>query len=54
MAQTCLLAAASCPGVNKVLLSATDPAHWGQALDALAHGPVPPSHLRKALDVLAA
>ncbi|WP_322974025.1 aldo-keto reductase family protein [Actinacidiphila oryziradicis] len=51
-AQACLLAVASCHGLTKVLLSATDPAHWVNALAALDSEPLPPEHLRKILDVL--
>lgn len=53
-AAACLLAAASCPGVSKVLLSASSAAHWDAALAALAEDPIPPSTLRSVLDVLAA
>ncbi|MGW0766253.1 hypothetical protein [Streptomyces sp. NPDC002676] len=34
-AQACLLAAASCPGVTRILLSASSPAHWAEAQAAL-------------------
>ncbi|MFJ9740114.1 aldo/keto reductase [Streptomyces sp. NPDC101166] len=53
-AQACLLAAASCPGVTKVLLSASEPAHWAEAHAALREPAVPIPTLRKVLDVLAA
>ncbi len=52
-AQACLLAAASCPGVSKVLLSASTAAHWDAARTALAAPPIPADALRKVLDVLA-
>jgi aryl-alcohol dehydrogenase-like predicted oxidoreductase len=52
-AQACLLAAASCPGVSKVLLSASTAAHWDAARAALAEPPIPADALRKVLDVLA-
>lgn len=51
--QACLLAVASCPGVTRVLLSASDSAHWYDARAALAKPPVPVATLRKVLDVLA-
>ncbi|WP_431980824.1 aldo/keto reductase [Streptomyces qinglanensis] len=51
--QVCLLAAASCPGVTRVLLSASSPAHWAEARAALREPPVPTPTLRKVLDVLA-
>ncbi|WP_329309644.1 aldo/keto reductase [Streptomyces sp. NBC_01262] len=51
--QACLLAAASCPGVSNVLLSASTPAHWDAALAALAEPAIAPEALRKVLDVLA-
>jgi len=53
IAQACLLAVASCPGVSKVLLSASTPAHWDAARTALDEPPLPAETLRKALDVLA-
>jgi aryl-alcohol dehydrogenase-like predicted oxidoreductase len=53
IAQACLLAVASCPGITRVLLSASDPAHWEEARAALAMPPLPVSTLRKVLDVLA-
>lgn len=53
VAQACLLAAASCPGVTKVLLSASAPAHWEAALAALDQAAIPPWTLRKVCDVLA-
>ncbi|MEU7205526.1 aldo/keto reductase [Streptomyces sp. NPDC045470] len=54
IAQACLLAVASCPGVSRVLLSASHRAHWNAALGALAADPIPPTRLRSVLDVLAA
>ncbi|MFH8591614.1 aldo/keto reductase [Streptomyces rimosus] len=54
IAQACLLATASCPGVSRVLLSASHRAHWNAALGALAAEPIPPTRLRSVLDVLAA
>lgn len=53
IAQACLLAVASCPGVSKVLLSASTPAHWDAARAALDEPPLPAETLRKVLDVLA-
>ncbi|GAA2640996.1 aldo/keto reductase [Streptomyces vastus] len=53
-AQACLLAAASCPGVTRILLSASTPAHWSEAQTALRNPAVPVPTLRKVLDVLAA
>ncbi|WP_411140074.1 aldo/keto reductase [Streptomyces sp. x-80] len=51
--QACLLAVASCPGVTRVLLSASSPAHWAEARAALREPPIPATTLRKVLDVLA-
>jgi aryl-alcohol dehydrogenase-like predicted oxidoreductase len=53
-AQACLLAAASCPGVTRILLSASTPAHWGEAQGALRNPAIPVPTLRKVMDVLAA
>ncbi|WP_330338766.1 aldo/keto reductase [Streptomyces sp. NBC_00557] len=53
-AQACLLAAASCPGVTRILLSASTPAHWAEAQAALRSPAIPTPTLRKVLDVLAA
>jgi hypothetical protein len=50
----CLTAAASCPGVTKILLSTADAGHWQTALAALDQPPIPTDILRKVLDVLAA
>lgn len=54
IAQACLLAVASCPGVTRVLLSASSPQHWNDAREALARPPLPARTLRKVLDVLTA
>ncbi|MFE1959219.1 aldo/keto reductase [Streptomyces sp. NPDC059479] len=51
--QACLLAVASCPGVTRVLLSASTPAHWAEGRAALREPPVTVPTLRKVLDVLA-
>lgn len=51
--QASLLAAASCPGVTRILLSASTPAHWTEAQAALQRPAVPVPALRKVLDVLA-
>ncbi|MFD3413052.1 aldo/keto reductase [Streptomyces cyaneofuscatus] len=51
-AAACLLAAASCPSLDVVLLSASSPPHWSAAQDAIA-SPLTPGHLRKVTDVLA-
>ncbi|MFJ9250897.1 hypothetical protein [Streptomyces sp. NPDC101776] len=48
-----LAAAASCPGVTRVLLSASTPAHWTDALTVTAAPAIPPDTPRTALDVLA-
>ncbi|MGW0708162.1 aldo/keto reductase [Streptomyces sp. NPDC002643] len=53
-AQACLLAAASCPGVTRILLSTSAPAHWAEAQAALRSPAIPVPTLRKVLDVLAA
>ncbi|MFJ9855496.1 aldo/keto reductase [Streptomyces sp. NPDC101150] len=53
VAQACLLAAASCPGLTKVLLSASNPAHWESACAELAQPAIPPPILRKVCDALA-
>ncbi|RKN09620.1 aldo/keto reductase [Streptomyces radicis] len=53
VAQACLLAVASCPGVTRVLLSASNPAHWEEARAVFSMPPLPVSTLRKVLDVLA-
>ncbi|MFG3010079.1 aldo/keto reductase [Streptomyces cinerochromogenes] len=52
-AQGCLLAAASCPGVTRTLLSTSSPAHWAEAREALRCPAIPVPTLRKVLDVLA-
>lgn len=51
-AAACLLAAASCPSLDVVLLSASSPPHWSAAQDVIA-SPLDPGHLRKVTDVLA-
>ncbi|PZT72443.1 MULTISPECIES: aldo/keto reductase [unclassified Streptomyces] len=53
IAQACLLAAASCPGVTRILLSTSTPAHWTEAQAALRSPAIPVPTLRKVLDVLA-
>ncbi|MCX4764130.1 aldo/keto reductase [Streptomyces sp. NBC_01275] len=52
--QACLLATASCPGVTRILLSTSTPAHWAEAQTALRSPAIPVPTLRKVLDVLAA
>ncbi|MFE5827538.1 aldo/keto reductase [Streptomyces erythrochromogenes] len=47
-----LLAAASCPSLDVVLLSASTAQHWNAAKDAIA-SPLDPGQLRKVTDVLA-
>ncbi|MGF1430438.1 aldo/keto reductase [Kitasatospora sp. LaBMicrA B282] len=47
-----LLVAASCPGLDVVLLSASSPQHWNDAAKALAD-PLAADQLRKVIDVLA-
>lgn len=54
IAQACLLAVASCPGVTRILLSASDPRHWAAARVALARPPITVPALRKVIDVLSA
>lgn len=54
VAQCCLLATASCPGVTDVLLAASTSEHWAQASAAVSHPALPHPTLRKVLDVLAA
>ncbi|WP_404949531.1 aldo/keto reductase [Streptomyces sp. ARC14] len=51
-AQAALRVALSAPGVSRVLLSASTPAHWAEALGAAAREPLPPEHLRRIIDVL--
>ena len=53
LAEACLAATASCPGITKVLLSTGDARHWQSALNALDQPPVPVDTLRSVLDVLA-
>ncbi|MGW4030594.1 hypothetical protein ACWEFL_14935 [Streptomyces sp. NPDC004838] len=52
IAAACLTAVASCPGVSKVLLATSNPAHWSGAL-AAPHAEVSRYTLRTVLDVLA-
>ncbi|QNE26217.1 aldo/keto reductase [Streptomyces sp. INR7] len=51
-AAACLLAAASCPSLDVVLLSASTPQHWKAAKEAIA-SPLEPDQLRRITDVLA-
>lgn len=51
-AQAALRVALSAPGVSHVLLSASTPAHWAEALGAATREPLPPEHLRRVIDVL--
>ncbi|MFI5765067.1 aldo/keto reductase [Streptomyces sp. NPDC051563] len=51
-AAVCLLAAASCPSLDVVLLSASTPQHWKAAKEAIA-SPLEPDQLRRVTDVLA-
>ncbi|KIF70201.1 aldo/keto reductase [Streptomyces sp. AcH 505] len=51
-AQAALLVALSAPGVSRVLLSASTPAHWADALGATVCEPLSPDRLRKVIDVL--
>ncbi|MET9607241.1 aldo/keto reductase [Streptomyces sp. NPDC006512] len=51
-AAACLLAAASCPSLDVVLLSASTAQHWNAAKDAIAC-PLEPGQLRRVTDVLA-
>jgi aryl-alcohol dehydrogenase-like predicted oxidoreductase len=43
---------ASCPGVSKVLVGTSNPAHWGDAL-AATRAEISRDPLRTVLDVLA-
>lgn len=52
IAAACLTAVASCPGVSKVLLATSNPAHWSDALAATC-AEVSRDTLRTVLDVLA-
>ncbi|MFJ5561116.1 aldo/keto reductase [Streptomyces sp. NPDC093250] len=51
-AQAALLVALSAPGVSRVLLSASTPAHWADARGAAACAPLSPDRLRRVVDVL--
>ncbi|MGA4980150.1 aldo/keto reductase [Streptomyces cinereoruber] len=53
IAEAALAATASCPGIERVLISTARTQHWNQALAALAHPPLPPTILRKVLHELA-
>ncbi|GHA30767.1 hypothetical protein GCM10010329_62710 [Streptomyces spiroverticillatus] len=53
VAQACLLAVAVCPGVSRLLVSASTRAHGEAAVSALDRDPVPASVLREVLEVLA-
>nr|WP_202486135.1 aldo/keto reductase [Streptomyces sp. SID4985] len=50
--QAALLVALSAPGVSQVLLSASSPAHWADALGAAARERLSGRRLRKVIDVL--
>ncbi|MGW0789792.1 aldo/keto reductase [Streptomyces sp. NPDC002911] len=50
--QAALLVGLSAPGVSQVLLSASTPAHWADAMGAGALEPLSPDRLRKVIDVL--
>ncbi|UGQ14859.1 aldo/keto reductase [Yinghuangia sp. ASG 101] len=52
-AAACLHTVASCPGVTRVLLSASTPAHWHEAVHAVGLAPLDTTHLREITDVLA-
>ncbi|MGW0731842.1 hypothetical protein [Streptomyces sp. NPDC002851] len=47
-----LRAVASTPGVTRVLLGTSNPAHWDAAAQALVLPPLPSSTVRKVIDVL--
>ncbi len=51
--EAALAVVASVPGVSRVLVSASTPEHWKQAIDTVAAQPVPAATLRKVTDVLA-
>ncbi|RST20624.1 aldo/keto reductase [Streptomyces sp. WAC04770] len=53
-AQAALRVALSAPGVSHVLLSASTPAHWADAMRSAAQEPLPSEHLRRIIDVLGA
>ncbi|KDQ68179.1 aldo/keto reductase [Streptomyces sp. NTK 937] len=50
--QAALLVVLSAPGMSRVLLSASSPAHWADAWGAVARERLSPEHLRKVIDVL--
>lgn len=52
-AAACLHAVASCPGVTRVLLSASTRAHWREAAHAFDLAPLETTRLREIADVLA-
>lgn len=51
-AQAALLIVLSTPGVSRVLVSASTPAHWADAFGAEACEPLSPEHLRKVIDAI--
>ncbi|MGW9497834.1 aldo/keto reductase [Streptomyces prasinus] len=51
-AQAALLVTLSAPGVSRVPLSASTPAHWADAVGAAACEHLSPDRLRKVIDVL--
>ncbi|MFC7892439.1 aldo/keto reductase [Streptomyces sp. NPDC057381] len=51
-AQAALLVALSAPGVSRVLLSASTPAHWADAQGAEAREPLSPVRLRRVIDAI--
>ncbi|MFI1018151.1 aldo/keto reductase [Streptomyces sp. NPDC020965] len=54
IAEACLTAVASCPGITTVLISTANAEHWETARAMLDKPPVPTDTLRMVLDVLAA
>ncbi|MFB7457102.1 hypothetical protein [Streptomyces sp. NPDC056188] len=53
LAQACVLAVASCPGVTHVLIAASSAPHWGEAVDAVAQPSLTVAQLREITGVLA-
>ncbi|MEU9042374.1 MULTISPECIES: aldo/keto reductase [unclassified Kitasatospora] len=51
-AEAAIAVVASAPGVKRVLLSAGNPEHWGQAAEAVGRPPLSPEVLRRVVDVL--
>ncbi|MGV9942780.1 aldo/keto reductase [Streptomyces sp. NPDC003401] len=51
-AQAALLVAMSVPGVSRVLVSASTPAHWADCRGAADREPLSPDRLRKVVDAL--